>query len=163
MFIGFDREIVEHYELKKQEDCQRSKIIKDAMRKNVVNDIAFLVQQVITNHAVFKQHKAEKLVAQALEVTEKIVDWASLELFLGNLPQIVQFLGVRALQTPSAKCIYSIVDKGMDAALKIAMLENLNLIQIIAQWDPTALGSDEDFQKIVGFGHTTPSRRWRRS
>ncbi len=147
--LAFDREIVDYYELKRQEDCQKSNAIKDKMRESVVNDIAFLIKQVIENYCYFKENGAEKVVAQALEVMEKIVDWASVDLFLANLPAIIQFLGVPALQTASAKCIYSIIDKGMAAAVKISLFESLNLIPILSQWDPTVPGRDEDFQKSV--------------
>ena len=147
--IAFDREIVDFYELKKQDEHQRSAKIKDEMRKSIVNDIAFLLQQVIENYTFFRDNGAENVVAQALEVLQQVVDWAKVELFLSSLPMIVQFLGVRGLQTQAAKCLYAIIDKGMDAALKMSLFDNLNLVAILSQWDPRIPGHDEDFQKIM--------------
>lgn len=119
------------------------------MRKGVVNDIASLLSQIIQNYPSFKENQAEGIVNKALEVIKDIVDWGSLELFVGNMPYIVHFLGNDSLQTASAKCIYSIIDKGMDPKKKLDLFDSLGLIHILNQWDPFLTVTEEDFGKMV--------------
>jgi len=153
--VAFDREIVDFHDTNsdisqkaaKSELREKSTKIKDQMRINVVNDIAFLLQQVFESYVFFRDSGAENIVGLALEVLEKTVDWAKVELFVVNLPIIVQFLGVHGLQVNAAKSLYAIIDKGMDPSIKMSLFESLNLIGILAQWDPRISGVDEDFQK----------------
>lgn len=147
--IAFDSEIVEFYQNTKTEDRQRSSIIKDAMRHSVLNDIAFLLKEIINNSQSFKESKAEIIVNHGLQVMEQLLDWGNLELFLINLQNIVQFLGDPTLQKNSAKCLYAIIDKGMVPKNKLLLIEGINLVNILTQWNPSTQGNDEDFQRSV--------------
>ena len=147
--IDFEREIVDLYETKSSTDCLRGKLIKEHMRKGIVNKIAELLALIIKGFEEFKKNNSIQIVVKALNVMTGIIDWASLDLFMGNLPLLVQFLGMANLKTPSAKCIYSIIDKGMDPKTKLDMFEYLNLINILAQWDPNTTVSEEEFGKAV--------------
>ena len=153
--MEFDREIVECDVTKSKDVCERKRQIKDAMRGNVVPAIAQLLQQVIESQALFHSRGADRLVARALEVMEKVMDWTSLDLFLHNLPQLVFFLQEPQLQTPSAKCLFSIISKGMEPMAKLHLLEKLNLTTILTQWQPAAPGQDEAFGQTVS-GSASP-------
>ncbi len=149
------------YESRSAADCLRGKQIKEAMRKSAVNNIALLISQIVQNHTNFKEQNASQIVVKALEVATGVVDWASLDLFVGNLPYLVQFLGVPALQAASAKCLYSIIDKGMDPGKKLDMFDSLGLVHILNQWDPAVATEEEDFGKSVCSANVILDR-WRR-
>ena len=147
--LDFDREVVDLYEAKSAADCLRGKEIKEEMRQRVINDVAGFLSQIIQNYSGFQERGVGHLVVKSLDVSTGIIDWASLDLFLGNLPILVQFLGVPALQTSSAKCIYSIIDKGMDPKKKLDMFDSLGLLHILNQWDPALTASQEEFGRAV--------------
>jgi len=147
--LAFDREIVDFRDVRLTEEHKKGVMIKDEMRKNVVNDIAFLIQQIIQNYEFLRANSFSVVIGQALEVLEKTVDWVKVELFTENLPFIIQFLGIPELQVQAAKSLYAIIDKGMDPAIKISLLKSLNLIFILSQWNPKIPGHNEDFQKAM--------------
>lgn len=147
--MEFDREIVEHDVTNNKELSERRRDIKDEIRKSVINDIALLLQQIIENQPLFKAQDADRIVAKSLEVMERLMDWANLDLFLSNLPYLVLFLKDPILQTPSAKCIYSIIYKGMEPIVKLQLIEKLNLIAILSEWDPSSPGQDENFCQVM--------------
>ena len=72
--LAFNREIVDFYEVKKIEEHKKGMKIKDEIRNNVINDIAFLIQQVVENNEFFSANNSLYIVAQSLEVLEKTVD-----------------------------------------------------------------------------------------
>jgi len=159
--VDFDREIVDLYEAKSAEERTRGKIIKEEMRKRVINDITGFLNNIIQNYSGFKEHNSAHLVVKALDIASQIIDWASLDLFLGNLHIFVQFLGIPQLQTNSAKCIYSIIDKGMDPKKKLDMFDSLGLLHILGQWNPVlsvSSGSEEEFGKNVFFTLIKPCK-----
>ena len=149
--IEFDREIVEQSADANKELSDRRREIKDALRNEVVKDLALLLQQIVTNQPVFKMINADRVVVKALEVIEKLIDWTNLELFIPNLPYLAYFLKDSLLQTASAKCIYSFIYKGMEPIIKLQLIDRLNLISILSEWDPSIQVLDEAFSQTVLF------------
>jgi len=149
VFLDFEREIIDQYEAKTDADCLKAKEIKEEMRKKVINDIAAFLGQLVQNFGSFKESNRLGILGKGLEVMMQLIDWANLDLFVGNLPALVHFLGVNTLQTPSAKCLYSIIDKGMDAKKKLDMFDSLGLLHILSQWNPSLPNSNEEFGQMV--------------
>lgn len=135
--IEFDREIVEQSGTSSKEAADRRREIKDRLRADVVAELAVLLQDIIANAPSFKASGADRIVAKALEVMEKLIDWTNPELFVANLPYLTSFLKDAVLQTPSAKCIYSFIYKGMEPLVKLQLIDRLNLIAILSEWEPS--------------------------
>jgi len=149
--IEFDREIVEQSGNLNKECSDRRREIKDQLRKDYVIEIASLLKEIISNVTLFKTMNLEKIVCKALEVMEKLIDWTNPELFEANLPSLATFLKNPILQTNSAKCIYSFIYKGMEPMIKLQLIDRLNLISILAEWNPEFYGQDEAFCQAVFF------------
>ncbi len=147
--VEFDREIVEQSGEKDRAQSERRREIKDGLRDEVVNDVAQLLQQVVEGQPQFKALGADRIVAKALEVMEKLIDWTNPELFVANLPRLVGFLKDPILQTASAKCIYSFIYKGMEPLVKLQLVARLDLVGILGEWDPSLRAQDEAFSQIV--------------
>eukprot|EP01022_Parablepharisma_sp_SALTPOND_P000947 TRINITY_DN105311_c2_g1_i1.p1 TRINITY_DN105311_c2_g1~~TRINITY_DN105311_c2_g1_i1.p1 ORF type:complete len:550 (-),score=42.74 TRINITY_DN105311_c2_g1_i1:2202-3851(-) len=146
--IEFDREIVEFYENKTQEDFQRSREIKEEMRKKVVADIVFLLSQILDNADFLGAHAAGQLVTKSLVVSEKFIAWTSVETFLERVPKYVELLGNKAFQVNAAKCIYALLEKGMEPIAKLSIIEKYHLLEILAKVDISS-SENEEYAKEV--------------
>jgi hypothetical protein len=127
----------------------RAKEIKEEMRERVINDIAVFLGQLVQNYGSFKECNKVGVLGKGLEVMMQVIDWTNLDLFVNNLPALVHFLGIDTLQTSSAKCLYSIIDKGMDAKKKLDMFDSLGLLHILSQWNPSLSNNNEEFGRAV--------------
>ena len=99
--IEFDREVVEYYENKTQDDFQRGREIKEELRKGKVGDIALLLGEIIDNAGLLEGQNAGGLVNKALEAAEKIIAWASVETFMEKIVKLVTCLRSSSFQSIS--------------------------------------------------------------
>lgn len=115
--LTFDQEIVERNEINKRDGSFDSVTIKDAVRTASINDIVFVVTQIVQNYS----QVSEELVNDALFATSQLIDWNALELFSQLVPLFKEFLkpNFKQFRVNAMQCLHAFVHKGMDYPLKI--------------------------------------------
>lgn len=131
MFIrvlnALDEEVISFDFPRTQEECAAATRIKDAMRQQCISQIVGAWYSLI----VMYKGQAPQLAAQVLEMMQKYVAWIDIGLVANEsfIPLLFEFLvspyEYLQLRGAAAECLLAIVSKRMDAASKLALLQQL--------------------------------------
>jgi len=102
--------MIERQEHKTQHVLEQQNRVKDGIRATAINDVVFVLQQVLQNYQVFE----EETVDDALEVMAQLIDWNALEVFGSSVDIFKEFLKSTKFRTNALSCIHAFVHKGMD-------------------------------------------------
>jgi len=149
VLIEFDREIVEYYEGRTQEDFQRGREMKDELKKGTATEICQIIVQILENISFLVTNGIPNLVSKALECTEKLISWANLDNFLNMIPHLILLLENKDFQTKAARCILAILERGMEPVSKINIIQKNKLIEIFSEKIANLNLFDEDFSKEI--------------
>lgn len=124
----FDDELIKFRHTYTEFEAQKATAIKDYMRINTINDIVFILNQVISNESFIEA----KIVIKSMKVVSQLIDWNVLNVFNDILIVIFNSLiSKQQFQLSSFEIINALVKKGMDINIKLDLIRNLNIQQII--------------------------------
>ena len=132
ILLTFDDELIKYIDTYNEKDSERAIKIKDYMRKEThMNDlinILNVIQQLLNN----EEYIDEKIIKKGIKVISQLIDWCPIILF----EQIIQVILNKLIMKKNYICdcikvLISIIHKGMKIPLKIEMLNNLKINEII--------------------------------
>ncbi|CDW81505.1 exportin-t [Stylonychia lemnae] len=127
----FEEELVERQDNKTTHLLEQQARVKDGIRKGAINDIIFVLSQVLQNYQLFD----EEMVNDTLEVMGQLIDWNALELFGGLIELFKSFLNNPKYRANAISCFHSIVYKGMDYPQKVELIVNLQFLDILESFE----------------------------
>ena len=132
ILLTFDDELIKYIDTYNEKDSERAIKIKDYMREEThMNDlinILNVIQQLLNN----EEYIDEKIIKKGIKVISQLIDWCPIILF----EQIIQVILNKLIMKKNYICdcikvLISIIHKGMKIPLKIEMLNNLKINDII--------------------------------
>lgn len=149
VLVAINEEIVEFDAQRSAEEASANMRIKDAMRESsCMADIVDAIFNVLVNRDA--SPVMLELSYSALETLKRYISWVDLALIVNDrmIPLLFQMLRESpALRCPAANCVFEIVDKGMSAEKKLALFEQLQLIDVLSR---LPLQDDDEFAEEVG-------------
>jgi hypothetical protein len=132
MFIDimliFDDEFIKFRHTQTEYDTYRATIIKDYLRLDGINDIVYLLTQLIHNYF----NLSKKLIKNCIKAVCYLIDWNSLNLF-GDFTNVVisNLILLEDFQSESLELINAILEKGMEPIQKYEVISYLNVNTIL--------------------------------
>jgi hypothetical protein len=132
MFIDFllifDDELIKFRHTYTEFEINRSTLIKDYLRLHGINDIVFMLGQLILGHQVI----SKKITINAIKVIAELIDWNVLTLF-SDIVQYVcsDLIKINDFQSECLDVLNAIVEKGMEPLQKLEIIKFLNLNSLI--------------------------------
>ena len=123
----FDDELIKFRHTYTEFEAQRANIIKDYLRLNVMNDIIFVLNQVLSN----ANYIDSALVLKSIKVVSQLIDWNVLTLFGDIIQKITPMLNNKTFRISSLETINALMKKGMSIVDKVNIITLLNVKQII--------------------------------
>ena len=123
----FDDELIKFRHTYTEFEAQRANIIKDYLRINVMNDIIFVLNQVLSNANFIDA----SLVLKSIKVVSQLIDWNVLTLFGDIIQKITPMLNNKTFRISSLETINALMKKGMSIVDKVNIITLLNVKQII--------------------------------
>lgn len=149
ILVAINEEIVEFDAQRSQAEANANMRIKDAMRESAtMSDTFDAIYNVLVNcdtSAVMVE-----LSYSALETLKRYISWVDIALIVNDriLPLLFKMLRESAaLRCPAANCLFEIIDKGMTPEKKIALFQQLNIIEVLGM---LPIQDDDEFAEEVG-------------
>lgn len=149
ILVAINEEIVEFDAQRSQAEAAANMRIKDAMRESsCMADTVDAIYNVLVNadaSAVMVE-----LSYSALETLKRYISWVDIGLVVNDriLPLLFKMLRESAaLRCPAANCLFEIIDKGMTPAKKLALFQQLAIIDVLAA---LPIQDDDEFAEEVG-------------
>ena len=132
ILLTFDDELIKYSDTYNERDSERATKIKDFMREEThMNDlinIINVIQQLLSNEEFIEQ----KIINKGIKVISQLIDWCPIVLFEQTLQIILnKLLFKKKYICESIKVLISIIHKGMKPNLKIEIIKNLKINEII--------------------------------
>ena len=132
ILLTFDDELIKYSDTYNEKDSERATKIKDFMREEThMNDlinIINVIQQLLSNEEFIEQ----KIINKGIKVISQLIDWCPIVLFEQTLQIILnKLLFKKKYICESIKVLISIIHKGMKPNLKIEIIKNLKINEII--------------------------------
>ena len=120
----FNDEFIQYRHTYDEIQTNRSTIIKDYMRNNVIPNIVFVIKSILEN----EEHITNKLlINKSIIIISQLIDWNTLDNFnsvidiiLGQLIQQYKYF------SPCMDIIYAMVKKGMEPNIKRKLIYEIN-------------------------------------
>lgn len=149
ILLAINEEIVEFDPQRSQAEAAHNMRIKDAMRETTVMAETFdAIYNVLVNcdvSAVMGQ-----LSYSALETLKRYISWVDITLIVNDriLPLLFKMLREsETLRCPAANCLFEIIDKGMTPQKKLAMLQQIQVLELLAS---LPIQDDDEFAEEIG-------------
>ena len=143
-----------------QKEMAHNTAVKDAMRKgdvtrNIVNLLSKSAVYLRTDPGVHQLHgrgKCNALSRRCLRCMASFIGWIDVNLVISEtLSTLYQALQDEVLCAPALACLYELVKKGMDPAVKAYLIHSIDVVPMLlrvplGKSDPTEanFGADED-------------------
>uniref|UniRef100_M4BT63 Exportin-T n=1 Tax=Hyaloperonospora arabidopsidis (strain Emoy2) TaxID=559515 RepID=M4BT63_HYAAE len=149
ILLAINEEIVEFEPQRTQQEAAHNMKIKDAMREGSCMRESFdVISRVLVNADASEVMR--DLSASALEMLKCYVSWVDIGLVVNDTlwPLLVKLLrDSEALRCQAANCVFEVIDKGMTPEKKLAMLQQLQILDMLAA---LPIREDDEFAEEIG-------------
>ncbi|CAI5725673.1 unnamed protein product [Hyaloperonospora brassicae] len=149
ILLAINEEIVEFEPQRTQQDAAHNMKIKDAMREGPCMRESFdVISRVLVNADASKTMC--ELSASALETLKSYISWVDIGLVVNDTlwPLLVKLLREsEELRCQAANCVFEVIDKGMTPEKKLAMLQQLQILEMLAA---LPIREDDEFAEEIG-------------
>lgn len=124
IFDIFNEEYIQFRHTYDQLKINRSTIIKDYLRNNVIQNILIVVKSILENEEYIKN---DKVIKKSIKIVSQFIDWIPFEYFIDVLKVILGDL-IKKYKYFDQCCdiIYAIIKKGMEPKMKRNILNDIN-------------------------------------
>lgn len=124
-------EIVIWQEQRTTEEVIHNTLIKDKMRETYITQIIDAMYKILMSC----QPKHIKLAQSCMETLREYIGWIDTDLLANQrfISLFYRFLSITELQQVATSCIREVIHKRMDSHKKVALLKNLNLINVLSE------------------------------
>ncbi|KAF4042487.1 Exportin 1-like protein [Phytophthora infestans] len=146
---AINEEIVEFDAQRTQQEAAHNMRIKDAMREGSCMRESFdAIARVLVNADA--SDVMRQLSASALETLKRYISWVDIGLVVNDTlwPLLVKLLREsETFRCQAANCVFEVIDKGMTPEKKLAMLQQLQILEMLAA---LPIREDEEFAEEIG-------------
>ena len=131
IFLIFDDELVKYKHANTEFLANKSTIIKEYMRNNEIKDVLDLLFMILSNEEILK----ENVIKKCIKVVSELIDWVLINSF-GNIMQLILNKYINNLNyiDEIIQCLTAIIKKGMEPQLKIEIIQNIKINNIIENY-----------------------------
>ena len=131
IFLIFDDELVKYKHANTEFLANKSTIIKEYMRNNEIKDVLDLLFMILSNEEILK----ENVIKKCIKVVSELIDWVLISSF-GNIMQLILNKYINNLNyiDEIIQCLTAIIKKGMEPQLKIEIIQNIKINNIIENY-----------------------------
>ena len=131
IFLIFDEELVKYKHANTEFLANKSTIIKEYMRNNEIKDVLDLLFMILSNEEILK----ENVIKKCIKVVSELIDWVLINSF-GNIMQLILNKYINNLNyiDEIIQCLTAIIKKGMEPQLKIEIIQNIKINNIIENY-----------------------------
>ena len=131
IFLIFDDELVKYKHANTEFLANKSTIIKEYMRNNEIKDVLDLLFIILSNEEILK----ENVIKKCIKVVSELIDWVLINSF-GNIMQLILNKYINNLNyiDEIIQCLTAIIKKGMEPQLKIEIIQNIKINNIIENY-----------------------------
>lgn len=152
---AIDQEVVDFRDIRSAQERDQSMRIKDAMRTDCITIIIQSMHGIFVAcekkneeltsagagggdahaHAQVEVQKNTALIKKGLDVLGDYINWIDRDLIVNPmfLPLLYKYLAVPALQNEACQCIEEVIYKRMDPDTKLAVIKQINIIQVLGE------------------------------
>lgn len=149
ILLAINEELVEFDAQRTQQEAAHNMKIKDAMREGSSMRESFnAIARVLVNADA--SDVMRQLSVSALETLKKYISWVDISLVVNDTlwPLLVKLLRESVtFRCQAANCVFEIIDKGMVPEKKLAMLQQLQILEMLAA---LPIREDEEFAEEIG-------------
>ncbi|GMF61674.1 unnamed protein product [Phytophthora fragariaefolia] len=146
---AINEEIVEFDAQRTQQEAARNMRIKDAMREGACMRESFdAIARVLVNAEGSDVMRV--LSASALETLKRYISWVDIGLVVNDTlwPLLLKLLTEsETFRCQAANCVFEVIDKGMTPEKKLAMLQQLQILEMLAA---LPIREDDEFAEEIG-------------
>ena len=166
IFDIFNEEFIQFRHTYDQLKINRSTIIKDYLRINVIQNILIVVKSILENEEYIQN---DKVIKKSIKIVSQFIDWVPFEYFIDVLKVILGEL-IKKYKYFDQCCdiIYAIIKKGMEPKMKRTILIDINpminnLLKNSKRIEEYTLQKISDIDNLIGnfiienFEHTKDS------
>ena len=130
IFHTFNEEFIQFRHTYTEIQINRSNIIKDYMRANIIQNLLIILKEILKNEEYLQNDK--KIIQKSIEIISQLIDWVPLENFYEVLNIILGNL-IKKYKYYESCCsvIYSIIKKGMEPKLKRGIFDQININELL--------------------------------
>ena len=130
IFHTFNEEFIQFRHTYTEIQINRSNIIKDYMRANIIQNLLIILKEILKNEEYLPNDK--KIIQKSIEIISQLIDWVPLENFYEVLNIILGNL-IKKYKYYESCCsvIYSIIKKGMEPKLKRGIFDQININELL--------------------------------
>lgn len=136
------QDVVEFPAQRSAEDSARNGRVKDAMRETPVirDSLAAMFRVLVKYIEASDKSSGVALVQTALETLKEYISWIDINLVMDEqfMRALFTLLGDTGVQNIATNCVSEIVRKGMDSKSKLALMQQLNILQVLHHLDITS-------------------------
>ncbi|TDH68260.1 hypothetical protein CCR75_008403 [Bremia lactucae] len=149
ILLAINEEIVEFDAQRTPQEAAHNMKIKDAMREGSSMQESFdAIARVLVN--ADSSDVMRQLSASALETLKKYISWVDIGLVVNDTlwPVLIQLMREsEEFRCQAANCVFEVVDKGMTPEKKLALLQQLQILDMLAS---LPIREDEAFAEEIG-------------
>ncbi|OWY94648.1 Exportin, partial [Phytophthora megakarya] len=149
ILLAINEEIVEFDAQRTQQEAAHNMRIKDAMREGSCMRESFdAIARVLVNAE--GSDVMRQLSTSALETLKRYISWVDIGLVVNDTiwPLIIKLLREsETFRCPAANCVFEVIDKGMTPEKKLAMLQQLQILEMLAA---LPIREDDEFAEEIG-------------
>ncbi|CAH0475018.1 unnamed protein product [Peronospora belbahrii] len=149
ILLAINEEIVEFDAQRTQQEAAHNMKIKDAMREgSCMRENFDAIARVLVNADA--SDVMRQLGASALETLKRYISWVDIGLVVNDTiwPLLVKLLREsETLRCQAANCVFEVIDKGMTPEKKLAMLQQLQILETLAA---LPIREDDEFAEEIG-------------
>ncbi|CAI5730624.1 unnamed protein product [Peronospora destructor] len=149
ILLAINEEIVEFDAQRTQQEAAHNMKIKDAMREGSCMRESFdAIARVLVNADV--SDVMRQLSASALETLKRYISWVDIGLVVNDTlwPLLIKLLREsETFRCQAANCVFEVIDKGMTPEKKLAMLQQLQFLEMLAA---LPIRDDDEFAEEIG-------------
>ncbi|CAH0492567.1 unnamed protein product [Peronospora farinosa] len=149
ILLAINEEIVEFDAQRTQQEAAHNMKIKDAMREGSCMRESFdAIARVLVNADA--SDVMRQLSASALETLKRYISWVDIGLVVNDTlwPLLIKLLREsETFRCQAANCVFEVIDKGMTPEKKLAMLQQLQFLEMLAA---LPIREDDEFAEEIG-------------
>ncbi|KAH7469096.1 Exportin-T [Phytophthora ramorum] len=149
ILLAINEEIVEFDAQRTQQEAAHNMRIKDAMREGSCMRESFdAIARVLMNADA--SDVMRQLSASALDTLKRYISWVDIGLVVNDTlwPLLMKLLrDSETFRCQAANCVFEVIDKGMTPEKKLAMLQQLQILEMLAA---LPIREDDEFAEEIG-------------
>uniref|UniRef100_A0A2I3NFM1 Exportin-T n=1 Tax=Papio anubis TaxID=9555 RepID=A0A2I3NFM1_PAPAN len=145
--MAIDSELVDCDVVHTSEEARRNTLIKDTMREQCIPNLVESWYQILQNF----QYTNSEVTCQCLEVVGAYVSWIDLSLIANDrfINMLLGHMSIEVLREEACDCLFEVVNKGMDPADKMKLVESL--CQVLQSAGFFSIDQEEDVDFLARF------------